>query len=188
MKFKGKLGDVNIDFENKNMKLTFEVDNTDLAIIEQFKDKDLNIEISKWYKKRSLDANAYAWVLLGKLQDVLNIPKEDIYRDIIKNIGSYEIVPIKNSAVERFENAWHKNGLGWVTEQLPSKLQGYTNIVCYYGSSCYNSKEMSRLIDLIIQDCKEQDIETLSKEELKSMMEEYEKILIKKQKTKEMRY
>lgn len=177
MKLKGKLGDVNIDFENKNMKLTFEVDNTDLAIIEQFRDKDLNIEISKWYKKRSLDANAYAWVLLGKLQDVLNIPKETIYRNMIKNIGSYEVVPIKNEAVEKFESAWQKNGLGWVTEQLPSKLKGYTNIVCYYGSSSYNSKEMSRLIDLIVQDCKEQEIETLSKEELKSMMEEYEKIL-----------
>lgn len=177
MKFKGKLGDVNIDFENKNMKLTFEVDNTDLAIIEQFRDKDLNIEISKWYKKRSLDANAYAWVLLGKLQDVLNIPKETIYRNMIKNIGSYEVVPIKNEAVEKFESAWQKNGLGWVTEQLPSKLKGYTNIVCYYGSSSYNSKEMSRLIDLIVQECKEQEIETLSKEELKSMMEEYEKIL-----------
>lgn len=176
MKFKGKLGDVNIDFENKNMKLTFEVDNTDLAIIEQFRDKDLNIEISKWYKKRSLDANAYAWVLLGKLQDVLNIPKETIYRNMIKNIGSYEVVPIKNEAVEKFESAWQKNGLGWVTEQLPSKLKGYTNIVCYYGSSSYNSKEMSRLIDLIVQECKEQEIETLSKEELKSMMEEYEKI------------
>lgn len=177
MKLKGKLEDVNIDFENKNMKLTFEVDNTDLAIIEQFRDKDLNIEISKWYKKRSLDANAYAWVLLGKLQDVLNIPKETIYRNMIKNIGSYEVVPIKNEAVEKFESAWQKNGLGWVTEQLPSKLQGYTNIVCYYGSSSYNSKEMSRLIDLIVQECKEQEIETLSKEELKSMMEEYEKIL-----------
>lgn len=177
MKVKGKLGDVNIDFSNKNMKITFEVENTDLSIIDQFKDKDLNIEITKWYKKRSLDANAYAWVLLGKLQDVLNIPKETIYKNMIKEIGSYEIVPIKNEAVERFETAWHKNGLGWVTEQLPSKLKGYTNIVCYYGSSSYNSKEMSRLIDLIVQDCKEQEIETLSKEELKSMMEEYEKIL-----------
>lgn len=177
MKFKGKLGDVNIDFSNKNMKITFEVENTDLSIIDQFKDKDLNIEISKWYKKRSLDANAYAWVLLGKLQDVLNIPKEDIYKNMIKSIGSYEIVPIKNEAVEKFESAWQKNGLGWVTEQLPSKLKGYTNIVCYYGSSSYNSKEMSRLIDLIVQECKEQEIETLSKEELKSMMEEYEKIL-----------
>lgn len=177
MKFKGKLGDVNIDFSNKNMKITFEVENTDLSIIDQFKDKELNIEISKWYKKRSLDANAYAWALLGKLQDVLNIPKEDIYKNMIKDIGSYEIVPIKNEAVEKFESAWQKNGLGWVTEQLPSKLKGYTNIICYYGSSSYNSKEMSRLIDLIVQDCKEQEIETLSKEELKSMMEEYEKIL-----------
>lgn len=176
MRLIGFIEDVNIDFTNKKSKVTLEVENTDLDLIEQYKDKKLNIDINKWYKKRSLDANAYAWVLLGKLQDVLNIPKEDIYKNLIKNIGSYVIVPIKNEAVLRYENAWHKNGLGWVTEQLPSKLKGYTNIVCYYGSSSYNSKEMSRLIDLIIQECKEQDIEVLSKEELKSMMEEYEKV------------
>lgn len=93
----------------------------------------------------------YAWVLLGELQEVLNIPKEDIYKDLIKNIGSYEVIPIKNEAVEKFRNAWSKNGLGWITETTKSKLEGFTNVLAYYGSSVYDSKEMSRLIDLIIE-------------------------------------
>lgn len=115
----------------------------------------------------------YAWVLLGELQEVLNIPKEDIYKDLIKNIGSYEVIPIKNEAVEKFRNAWSKNGLGWITETTKSKLEGFTNVLAYYGSSVYDSKEMSRLIDLIIEECKQFGIETKPKAELDSMLLEW---------------
>lgn len=82
-------------------------------------------EVKEYKPKRSLDSNAYAWVLLGKLQDKLHIPKEDIYRDLIKNIGSYEIVPVKNEAVEKFRQAWSKNGIGWITETMKSKLERF---------------------------------------------------------------
>lgn len=80
-------------------------------------------EVKEVKAKRSLDSNAYAWVLLGKLQNELNIPKEEIYRDLIRNIGSYEIVPIRDEAVEKFRKAWSKNGVGWITETMKSKLE-----------------------------------------------------------------
>lgn len=115
----------------------------------------------------------YAWVLLGELQEVLNIPKEEIYKDLIKHIGSYEVVPIKNEAVEKFCSAWSKNGLGWITETTKSKLEGFTNVLAYYGSSEYDSKEMSRLIDLIVQECKQLGIETKPKAELDSLLLEW---------------
>lgn len=114
-------------------------------------DKTKKYEVKEYKEKRSLDANAYAWVLLGKLQDKLHIPKEEIYRDAIQTIGSYEVIPIKNEAVNKFRQAWSKNGLGWITETTKSKLDGYTNVLAYYGSSIYDTKEMSRFIELIIQ-------------------------------------
>lgn len=86
-------------------------------------DNTKQYELKEYKQKRSLDSNAYAWVLLGKLQDKLHIPKEDIYRDLIKNIGSFEIIPVKNEAVERFRQAWSNHGLGWVTETMKSKLE-----------------------------------------------------------------
>lgn len=86
-------------------------------------DNTKQYELKEYRPKRSLDSNAYAWVLLGKLQDKLHIPKEDIYRDLIKNIGSFEIIPVKNEAVERFRQAWSNHGLGWVTETMKSKLE-----------------------------------------------------------------
>lgn len=133
-------------------------------------DKEKQFEISEQKKKRSLDANAYMWVLLSKIQEKLKIPKEEIYKDLIQNIGSYEVVPIKNEAVEKFRQAWSKNGLGWITDITKSKLDGYTNIIAYYGSSTYNTNEMSRLIDLVIQECRQLEIETKSKTELESLL------------------
>lgn len=133
-------------------------------------DKEKQFEISEQKKKRSLDANAYMWVLLSKIQEKLKIPKEEIYKDLIQNIGSYEVVPIKNEAVEKFRQAWSKNGLGWITDTTKSKLDGYTNIIAYYGSSTYNTNEMSRLIDLVIQECRQLEIETKSKTELESLL------------------
>ena len=92
-------------------------------LVEQ--DKDKKYELKEYKPRRSLDSNAYCWLLLGKLQDALKIPKEDIYRSLIKEIGSYEIVPVKNEAVERFRQAWSKNGLGWITETMKSKLERF---------------------------------------------------------------
>lgn len=138
-------------------------------------DNTKKYEVKEYKEKRSLDANAYAWVLLEKLQDILHIPKEDIYRDLIRNIGSYEVVPIKNEALSKFKQAWSKNGLGWITDTTKSKLEGYTNVIAYYGSSIYNTKEMSRFIELIIQECEQLHIETRSKEEIDSLLESWDK-------------
>lgn len=134
---------------------------------------DKEYEIKEHRQKRSLDANAYLWVLISKLQSVLNIPKETIYKDLIKDIGVYEVIPIKNIAVNKFCEAWHKNGLGWITETTKSKLDGYTNVLAYYGSSEYDSKEMARLIDSTIEECRNLDIETKSDEEIKSLVENW---------------
>ena len=138
-------------------------------------DKTKQYEVKEVKRRRSLDSNAYAWVLLGKLQDKLHISKEDIYKSLIKEIGSYEVIPVKDEAVERFRQAWSKNGLGWITETTKSKLEGFTNVIAYYGSSSYNTAEMSRLINLIVQECKQQDIETMTPNELKSLLESWDK-------------
>lgn len=172
----GTITDLNIDFDTLKPKITILLDTNNKEVVEELKNENkLNIELKKYRKKRSLDSNAYAWVLLGELQNVLNIPKEEIYKDLIKSIGSYEIIPVKNEAVEKFRQAWSKNGLGWVTETTKSKLEGFTNVVTYYGSSTYNTKEMTRLIDLIVEECQQFGIETKPQEEIDSLLKEWDK-------------
>lgn len=147
-----------------------------MSIARKHRDRLYDLEIKEHRKKRSLDANAYCWVLINKLADVMRIPPTEVYRQAILDIaGNSEVIPIKQEAVEQFKQAWSRNGLGWMTKELgKSKIPGYRNLMVYYGSSVYNTRQMSVLIDHLVQDCKALDIETLSPEKLSLLMEEWD--------------
>lgn len=138
-----------------------------------------SLEIKQYRKKRSLDANAYAWQLLGKLAPAMSTHEviftpEHLYREAIRDIGgNYEIMPVRNDALERWVQIWQSHGLGWVCEVMgPSKIKGYTNTRCFYGSSVYDTAQMSRLIARIVEDCKACGVETMTPEELARLVEE----------------
>ena len=135
--------------------------------------KTYEAEMKEHRKKRSLDANAYFWTLCGKLGTKVGLPKEEVYRSLIQDVGdNYEIVPIKNEAVEKWISNWESKGIGWVCEVLcESKLPGYTNVITYYGSSTYDTKQMSQLVALIVNECKLQGIETMTPAELSLLLE-----------------
>jgi hypothetical protein len=134
-----------------------------------------NYEIERKRKKRSTDANAYFFALADKLAEKLNISKTEIYRNYIKEIGGVsEVVCVKTEAVEKLCEGWRHNGLGWQTDVVPSKLKGCTNVILYYGSSTYNTEQMSRLINLIVEDCKVQGIETRTPNEIANMLSLWE--------------
>lgn len=136
--------------------------------------KQYSLTIKEVKKKRSLDANAFCWVLLDKLAAVTGISKEDIYRGYIKEIGgNSETVCVKNEAVDALCKQWSFNRLGWVTEAFPSRLQGCTNVILYYGSSVYDTAQMSRLINLIMQDCEIFGVDTTDPEKLEKLLEEW---------------
>lgn len=138
-------------------------------------DKEYEVVIDKAKKRRSNDANAYYWQLIGQLSAKLNIPPREIYRTHIKDVGdNFEIVPIREDAVEAWINAWESRGLGWCCECLgESKMRNYMNVICYFGSSTYDTKQMSRLIDLCVEDCKGYGIETMTPQEIATMMQGY---------------
>lgn len=128
--------------------------------------KQLKAEIKQYRAKRSLDANAYFWTLIGKLAEKLWFPRDELYWEYIRNIGgNYETICIQSEHAEEFCRLWEKNGLGWVAEPFPSKLDGCTNVNCYVGSSQYTTEQMSRLISFVVEDCKEHGIETMTPEE-----------------------
>ena len=131
-----------------------------------------DLEVKEHRRKRSLDANAYAWVLIGKIADAMRIPPTEIYRQAIQNIGgNYEVIPIKEDAADHFKQIWEAKGLGWPCMDMgKSKLDGYRNLRAYYGSSTYDTRQMSQLIDNLVQDCRALDIEVKSDEELASLM------------------
>ena len=120
--------------------------------------------------KRSLDANGYAWVLMDKIAARMHIDKVEVYREAIKNIGGVsETVCVQDKAVDRLRQGWEQNGIGWQTDTMPSKLKGCTNVILYYGSSTYDTQQMSLLIDHIVQDAKALGIETMTPAELEAL-------------------
>ena len=130
-------------------------------------------EIKQYRPKRSLDANAYLWVLCQKLAEKIGGTKEDIYKEAIRKAGQFDFIAVANSAVDQFIKAWQSKGLGWYAEASESKIDGCKKVMVYYGSSVYNSKEMSHLIDYIISECKINGIETLAPDELARMKNEW---------------
>lgn len=174
MELKGHIKAISKDLSSSKYNLTIETEKVHMGEYEALKDKEISVTIKQYRKKRSLDCNAYAWVLLDKLSKVMKLPVTEIYKMEIMEIGVSEIIPIKDDKINKFIEAWNKNGLGWICESLgKSKLDGYTNLKVYYGSSTYDSKEMSLLINSIVEDCKLQEIETATPQELERMCQEW---------------
>jgi hypothetical protein len=143
------------------------------AMAKQFvttmQDKLYDADLKEHRERRSLDANAYCWVLIGKLASKLHITPEEVYRHYIPDIaGNYVIQPVREDMIERWDKIWCDGHIGRMTDDLGEcrHTPGYHNIRCYLGSSDYDTAQMSRLIDLIVEDCKAQGIETATPEQL----------------------
>lgn len=138
------------------------------------KGKHLQVEIKQYRAKRSLDSNSYLWILCQKIAEVTQSTKEIVYQEFIRRVGQFEITPIKDEAVDRWVKNWQSNGLGWISETIgESKLDGYTNVISYYGSSVYDTKEMSILLDEVVSQCRELGIETMTPAEIESLKQSW---------------
>jgi hypothetical protein len=174
MRVTGRITGATIDYKTGKPIISFEVNekNDFKLMVDEMKGLEkLSIEVKPFRQRRSLDANAYCWVLIDKLAEKLNIPKVTVYRQYIQNIGgNSEIICVKNEAVKRVCEGWQRNGIGWQTDTFDSKIDGYTNVILYFGSSVYSSSQMARFLDLIIEDCKDHGIPTETPDEIAKMM------------------
>ena len=132
-------------------------------------DKEKKFTIKEYRESRSLNANSYCWVLLGKIANEIGSTKEEIYRDYIKHKGIYKIITMTSEAVPTFKKVWQDRGLGWLCDTSETKIAGLTDVIAYYGTSSYNTKQMANFIDYVVQECLSLGIETKSKEELDSL-------------------
>lgn len=100
-----------------------------------------------------------------------------MYQQAIKSIGAYTPVPIKADAVERYTEIWKAHGIGWVVENMgESKIPGYVVLACYHGSSAYDTKEMSQLIDWLIDEAKGIGIDVISDADRALLLEDWHEV------------
>ena len=176
--FKGKIKECVLTFDRR-LLVTVETNANSLAedTINEWAnaEADYNVQIEKYRESRSLNSNSYMWILCDKIADKINSTKEEVYQKAVREVGVFEVLPIKNVALTDFKRRWASKGLGWFCEELrDSKLAGYTTVMAYFGSSTYNSKEMSRLLDYVVEEAKELGIQTLEDIRLKEMLEKWE--------------
>lgn len=134
----------------------------------------LNEEIEVKRKKRSKNSNSYFWELLQKLCFEMNVDLIEEYRKRVKELGICQTFELDNKNLATFEHLWTANGIAWFTEKVEQGANK-TIINAYYGSSSYNSKQFSKLLDNLVQDCREVGIQTLDDLEINELIRrEYE--------------
>lgn len=133
--------------------------------------KDLNMTLADYKKKRSTDANAYCWVLCGKIAEVMpEKSPRDVYRENVRKVGVYLQMNMWENAVPTFEEKWESKGIGWFVDLVDDDSQpGFKLIHAFYGSSTYDTAEMSRLIDSVIQDAQAVGINTMTPKEIERL-------------------
>lgn len=168
----GRLTGAMRSFDGKNVILTFEVEASVSGQIEDIRAEDkLRIKAVRYKKKRSLDANAYAWVLMTKIADEVSSSKEEIYEEMLQKYGAvyededgYITMTVKKSVdMTKIDGHWKfikDNGT-------------FASYLMIKGSSEYDTAEMSRFIDRIVEEAKELGIETATPDELERMKQEW---------------
>lgn len=170
---KCRLIDLSISIQGKQ-RLTLELDGDFRKTWDELHEKDCEVSIKKFRNRRSNEANAYAWVLIDKISQKMRLTKTEVYRNAIRDVGgTSDMITIKKAAVDRLQKQWSANGLGWQVEDIGSKIPGWTNLILYYGSSVYDSKQMSDFIEKLVSDARSLGIETRPDEEIQSMIKEY---------------
>ena len=155
------------------MKILSEFIQEDSKILTIKIGKDEEVEVKK--KKRSKNSNSYLWKLLQELCFEMNLNTIEEYRKRVKELGIFKQWEIDSENVSTFEKLWTDRGIGWFTEKV-EEIGGKTIINAYYGSSSYNSKQFSILLDNLVQDCRSVGIQTLEDIELEELIRsEYDK-------------
>ena len=131
-------------------------------------DRQKLYQVEEYKEKRSLSANAYLWVLVGKIADVLRTSKDEVYVEMLKRYGQGDYVSVRSDI--------NVNGLfKYYEERGQSEVNGkqFTHYMVYRGSSEYDTREMSVLIDGVVSEAKELDIETLPPQQIARLQEEW---------------
>lgn len=178
MKIKVKLDNITRNFKTNKLIISFEaLDN--INTLEEIENaSELDLEISKHKEKRRPNANNYFWLMLQKLCENQELDPIEEYKKRVKELGIFRIMSTEAENVKTIKKIWEEKGIAWFIEEFDTEYKGdieFKILHLYYGSSSFNTKYMSRLIDGVVQDCHAVGIETKPQEEIKSLLESWNK-------------
>ena len=178
MQFTGTLKDVSKDWKTGQYAVTFTV-NESAAVneIENIQNcEKLSIKAVKYREKRSLDANAMLWACLGELAAFHRVDKWGLYLQMLKQYGKFTYICVKPAVVDAVKAQWRECE---VIGEIVINGQRAIQMLCYFGSSTYNTQEFSILLEGVIEEMKDAGIEVPLSQEMKRALEQWEKHICK---------
>lgn len=171
MEYIGKFESITRDWLSGKWMITFSTNENITGSIDKIKDKVLRLVAKQYREKRSLDSNAYAWVLMQKIAEAIHSDKWSVYLEMLaKYSRAFTHVIVRPDVVPRFEAEWRTvRNLGEITVNGQTGIQ----LQLYFGSSTFDTKEMSVFIDGLIEECRQLEIETLPPNEIERMKREW---------------
>ena len=156
------------------MQITFTVNEALTgAEIDEIKDADkLDIKVSKWRKKRSLEANGMLWACLGQIAAALGTDKWEVYLLMLKRYGKFTYIVVRESAVEAVKRQWRESE---VIGEVAVNGQKAVQMLCYFGSSTMNTQEFSVLLDGVISEMQEIGLQPPLPKDVERALEQWEK-------------
>lgn len=179
MKAEIKKGGIGVTFDDIDTAiLHIKIDKSALNGFTLDDSKKYVVDIHERRKHRSLSANSYMWVLLDKMARLLRNgeTKESLYLRFIRESGVFDARTfIKKSHYAAYKRFWEQKGLGFQCNVLQT-VGDFVNVICYFGSSTYTTKEMSDLLERIVSACEELGIQTMTPKERQKMYERERKM------------
>lgn len=172
----GKLKDL-LRLQGGEWLLSFTTREDPGQLFDDLKDNPVRVEIKKASKHRSLSANNFAWVLIDQIAEKTGVTVSEVYRNAIREIGGVaDYYGMREEAYESFCEIWTAGHLGRQVEIIPGSTKpGWINVKAWKGSSDFDSSQMARLIDSLIQDAEEQGIPTIPDKEIERMKSQWGK-------------
>lgn len=181
----GNVQSIQREFMSDKVLITVKLDKVSIEELQKFNSEErYQITIEKPKKKRSLSANAYFHVLIGKIAEALIISKAYAKNIMICKYGQPELFgnePLiykTNAPWEymREQEFIHANPVRY-SEENGKQIVFYK---IFRGSSTYNQEEMRLLIEGTVADARDLGIDTESKTSINKMLEEWGKVYAKK--------
>ena len=170
---RAQLHDLTFTREGKQV-VSFITDDDFRENFDELNGKVLTVEVKRYREKRSLNANAYLWVLCQKIAENQKVQPDEVYRKEVREAGVSVAMSVLSHHYEKVAEAWAERGIGWFC--VPTDRNGNTTFfLAYYGSSTYDTKEISRLIESTVEDARSLGIETLTPRELSLLIDDWGK-------------
>ena len=160
-----------------SLTITFEIDEDPKLIqeLDELKDQELMLEVSKVKKKHSDQARKYMWKLCDLIGKKIGSTKDIVYIMMLQRAGVFEYIEIPTQEISKIRKFFrHIEEIGTHTmysysadgEEIPIEI---SELRCYEGMHDYSTKELADLINEIVTECNALSIPTLTEEEFRRL-------------------